>query len=79
MRPPYSEEEIQDFERKIPDLFAFAVNQAFLVAKKEGLSLVVSSDSENGIFEILPNGARRFIKKLDPPLRVPIGTIVHFS
>jgi hypothetical protein len=71
-----SEQDIQMFESKVPELSAYAVNQAFLEARKEGLSVVVSNDSSS-IVEILPNGDRRFIKQIAPPLKMAIGPTIQ--
>jgi hypothetical protein len=71
-----SEQEIQRLESRVPELSAFAVNQAFLEARKEGLSVVVSDDSSN-IVEIMPNGERRIIKQIAPQLKMAIGTTIQ--
>jgi hypothetical protein len=72
-----SEQNIDSLERKVPELSAFAANKAYQQALNFGLSVVVSNNSDFTIVKIFPNGDREEIKKIEPPLKVKVGTVVQ--
>ena len=68
---------IEAMEDQFLDLAAEAVKSASWQARKSGRRIVVSSSTEPQIVELSPNGEIRVIKQIDPPLRIPAGTVVQ--
>ncbi len=67
-----SEEAMQYLEEQIPALAQSAVTQAYWQALAAGSSVLVS---ENGvIYEVFPDGTRKFFKTIEPPTPIAIGT-----
>jgi hypothetical protein len=66
------EEQVIDFlEEHIPELVEAAVTQAYWQTLASGLSVL---ESENGvIYEVFPDGSRKFVKTIDPPTPVVKG------
>lgn len=66
-----SEEEMSFLEEQIPELAAVAFKQAYWAALASGYSVLIS---ENGsLIEVFPDGKRKFIKSLPPPIPVIRG------
>lgn len=67
----FSEKMMCFLEEHIPELAEAAVKQAYWNALASGNSVL---ECENGVIvEIHPDGKRKIIKKLIPPLRVTVG------
>lgn len=65
------EESISFLEEHIPELAEGAFKQAYWAALASGSSVLIS---ENGnLVEVFPNGKRKFIKHLPPPISVTPG------
>ena len=66
-----TEEELDYLEAHIPELADAAFTQAYWQALAAGSSVMIS---ENGVlYEVFPNGERRFVKNVEPPMPVTIG------
>ena len=75
-KPSLDEQQIEQLEREYPAASGGAFFKAYQQAVQAGLSVVVS---ENGaIFEVFPDGQRKFVKSITPPtpadpgLKIPI-------
>jgi len=67
-----SENEIDERERRIPEMAGVAFAQACRRTLAAGHSVLVS---DNGIIhEVFPNGTRKVIKQIEPPARVVKGS-----
>jgi hypothetical protein len=67
-----SEEEIGELERRIPELAAVAFSEAYWRTLAAGQSVRVS---DNGfIWEVFPDGTRKTIKQIEPPIPVVKGS-----
>ncbi len=68
---PTAEKTMQFLEEHIPELAQSAVTQAYWQALASGSSVL---QSENGaIYEVFPDGTRKFIKTTTPPNAVAVG------
>ncbi|MBF0463198.1 MAG: hypothetical protein HQL87_17670 [Magnetococcales bacterium] len=66
-----SEEAICFLEEHIPELAEAALVQAYWQALASGSSVL---ESDNGvIYEVFPDGTRKFVKAITPPTTVTIG------
>ncbi len=64
-KPSLDEQQMEQLEREYPAASGAAFSKAYQQAVQTGLSVVVS---ENGaIFEVFPDGQRRFVKSITPP------------
>jgi hypothetical protein len=64
--------EIDNLEQHIPELAAMAIKLAYWQALASGSSVL---ESDNGaIYETFPDGTRKFIKQIEPPIPVTKGT-----
>jgi len=70
-----TEKRIEHLERQIPSLSAAAVGTAHRQALAAGQRVLVSGD--DGIYEIGPGGTKKFVKAMERPLSVPVGTRVR--
>ncbi len=70
-----SEKTLDYLEQQIPGLSAAAVDVAYWQALAAGQKVLVSGDG--GIYEVFPDGTRRFVKATGQPLSVPVGTRVR--
>ena len=68
---PLSEEEIDYLEAHIPELADAAFTQAYWQALAAGSSVMISEG--DALYEIFPNGTRRFVKNIEPPTPATIG------
>jgi len=66
-----SEQEIDFLEAQIPELAQAAVTIAHWRALAAGHS-VLEVEGE-GIYEVFPDGSRKFVQKIDPPTPVEKG------
>lgn len=68
---PDQENSIELLENQIPALSGAAVNVAYLKTLASGGSVL---KAEGGaIYEVFPNGERRFVKQIEPPVAVKLG------
>ena len=66
------DEAIDYLENFIPELAALATRQAYLQALASGESVLIA---ENGqLIEIFPNGTKKIIKQLEPPIYIEVGS-----
>ncbi len=72
-----SEQTLDYLEQQIPSLSAAAVDVAYFQALASGQTVLVSG--EGGIYQALPDGTQKLVKKLAKPLSVPVGTKVKIS
>ena len=72
-----SEQVLDYLEQQIPSLSAAAVDVAYFQALASGQTVLVSG--EGGIYQALPDGTKKLVKKLAKPLSVPVGTKVNIS
>lgn len=68
---PLSEEEIDYLEAHIPELADAAFTQAYWQALAAGSSVMISEG--DALYEIFPNGTRRFVKNIEPPQPATVG------
>lgn len=66
-----SDAEIDFLETQIPELAQAAVTIAFWEAMAAGHSVLEAHDGV--IYEIFPDGSRKFIKQIQPPTAVEKG------
>lgn len=59
---------IQITEEQIPHLAALAVRAAYARARAAGQTVMIAEAGQ--LIEILPDGSRRVVKSLKPPVRV---------
>jgi hypothetical protein len=65
------EKNIEFLEEHIPELAEAAVTQAYWQALASGNSVL---ESENGvIYEVFPDGTRKVVKNIEPPVPVEKG------
>lgn len=67
---------IDFLEQQIPDLARAAVTQAYFAALAAGNDVMVVEDG--AIYEISPDGTRRFIKAVEPSIPAEPGTRLVF-
>lgn len=70
-----TETRIEQLEEQIPSLSAVAVGNAYRQALAAGQRVLVSGN--DGIYEIGPDGTKKFVKATARPLSVPVGTRVR--
>jgi hypothetical protein len=70
-----TEKRIEQLEQQIPSLSAAAVGKAYRQALAAGQRVLVSGN--DGIYEISPDGTKKFVKAAGRPLSVPVGTRVR--
>jgi hypothetical protein len=70
-----TEKRIEHLEQQIPSLSAIAVGKAYRQALAAGQRVLVSGN--DGIYEIGPNGTKKFVKAAGRRLSVPVGTRVR--
>jgi hypothetical protein len=70
-----SEKNIDYLEKQIPSLSSAAVDVAYWQALAAGRTVLVRE--EDGIYEVFPDGTKKFVKAADRPLAVPVGTKVR--
>jgi hypothetical protein len=70
-----SDSEIDYLETQIPELAQAAVTIAYWQALAAGHSVLEAHDGV--IYEIFPDGGRRFVKQIEPPTPVEKGTKIH--
>ncbi len=63
-----TEKELDFLEKHIPELANSAVKKAYLDALSAGLS--VTKVIENKIYEIFPDGSKKFIKDIEPAMKI---------
>lgn len=68
------EQNILDLETKFLSLSGSAFSAAFKQTLASGQSVLVSH--QGAIYRVYPNGDREFVKKIDPPTPVAIGTTI---
>ena len=66
-----NEKSLQFLEEHIPDLASAAFTQAYWQALANGSSVLKVEKGE--IIEVFPDGSRKFIKKINPLIPVPLG------
>lgn len=65
------EKTIRYLEEHIPELAETAIHQAYWYALASGSNVLIA---ENGfLVEVHPDGSRKILKKLQPPIKVKIG------
>lgn len=71
------EQQLEQLERDYPAASGVAFSNAFQQAVQAGLSVMVS---ENGsLFEVFPDGQRRFVKSIAPPIPAQPGRKIEIS
>lgn len=68
---PDQENNIEFLENQIPALSGAAVNVAYWKTLASGGS-VLETDG-GAIYEVFPNGERRFVKQIEPPTLMKLG------
>jgi len=69
-----SDKDIQQLENQFPPVSGSAFVEARKEALDHGLSVL---QSENGvIYEVFPNGYRREVKRVEPPIAVVPGSVI---
>jgi hypothetical protein len=66
-----TDQEIDFLESHIPELAEAAAKQAYWQALANGSSVLKVEKGE--IIEVFPDGSRKFIKKINPLIPVPLG------
>lgn len=68
------EQSMENLENQVPRLSAFAFQRAYEEALKSGFGFIASDASAN-LIEVLPDGTKRFLRKLEAPVNIPVGTV----
>ncbi len=63
-----TEKELDFLESHIPDLANSAIKKAYLDALSAGLSVTKVIDDK--IYEVFPDGSKKFIKKINPAVKI---------
>jgi hypothetical protein len=63
---PLDEREIERLENLFPAAASGAFRNAYHQALRAGFSVLVSANG--AIYEVFPDGHRRFVKAIDPPI-----------
>lgn len=71
------EKSIEYLEKHIPEMAEAAVKQAYWQALASGSSVLVSENGE--INEVFPDGKTKFVKKIEPPIKMRKGTIIRIK
>ena len=71
------EKELDYLEEHIPELAKSAVRQAYWNTLASGKSVLVSID--DAIYEIFPDGTKKFIKKNKPGKKVKVGQVLELK
>jgi len=71
------EKELDYLEEHIPELAKSAIRQAYWNALASGKSVLESIDG--GIYEIFPDGTKKFIKKNEPRKKVTVGQVLELK
>jgi hypothetical protein len=66
-----NEHDLETLELALPTESSAVFSQARAIALKAGLSVLLSKDG--AIFRVTPDGNRKFIKRIEPPVEVAIG------
>ncbi len=74
---PLNEKDIQFLEQHIPEMADLAVKQAYWAALASGNSVLVIEDST--IVEVFPDGSRKKIKSLAPPIKIIKGQRIKLN
>jgi len=69
--PPLDEKALDHLEEQFPRLFRAAVTHAYWATLAQGLSVL--ERTEAGLVETFPDGSSKFIKPLEPWVRVTPG------
>jgi hypothetical protein len=72
-----SEEEIGELERRIPELAQVAFAEAYQRTLAAGQSVLVSD--HGFVLEVFPDGTRKMIKQIEPPVPVVKGSKLKIS
>jgi len=68
---PLSEKAIDFLEKHIPEQAVMALKQAYLKALASGSSVLICEGDH--LIEQFPDGTKKIIKKIPPPIRVKSG------
>jgi hypothetical protein len=71
------EEQIEELERQFPETAGVAFAESYRRTLAAGFSVLVSDDGF--IFEVFPDGTRKMIKQIEPPMLVVKGTRLKIS
>ena len=71
---PLTEAEIDFLETSIPELAQAACTIAYWQTLMAGNSVMISEG--DALYEVFPDGSRRWVKNIEPPTKVKIGEIL---
>jgi hypothetical protein len=69
------EKDFRALEEKFPEICVTALDEAREQALSEGQSVLLAIDE--AIYEVFPDGSRKELKRIPPPLRVKKGSVFH--
>lgn len=72
-----NEKVIDYLEQQIPELAAAATKIAYRQALASGSSVLISKNGE--IVEVFPDGTRKFVRKIEPGIKIKKGTIIKIK
>jgi hypothetical protein len=72
-----NEKVIDYLEQQIPELAAAATKIAYWQALASGSSVLISENDE--IVEVFPDGTRKFVRKIEPRIKIKKATIIKIK
>ena len=72
-----AERKIEELEAQIPALSGAAVKKAYERTLASGQSVLEAADG--AIYEVFPDGSRKFIKRIEPSFPVDRGRIINIQ
>ena len=73
-----TEKAMDYLEAQIPEMAVMALKQAYWDALASGNSVLISEDGK--LLEVFPDGTRKFVKKIEPWVKVVKGErLIHIK
>ncbi len=70
------EEEMKFLEEHIPEMAKAAVAQAYWATLSSGCKVLIADKGQ--LIEVSPDGTRKVIKSISPPIPVKMGQVLEF-
>lgn len=72
-----SENEFELLDKTILEMMQTAVKKAYRDAISSGSSVLISENDE--IVEVFPDGTRKFVRKIEPRIKIKKGNIIKIK
>ena len=72
-----SENEFELLDKTILEMMQTAVNKAYQDALSSGSSVLISENDE--IVEVFPDGTCKFVRKIEPRIKIKKGTVIKIK